>query len=67
MQTLDRSGAPPNMRLFTDPRQPSVSGMSRVEPGVTAHVPGEPLRWEGFEDSAVASAQAVPISATCAS
>ena len=54
MQTLDRSAAPPNMRLFTDPRQAKrIWDVRESSLGVTAHVPGEPLRWEGFEDSAV--------------
>ncbi len=54
MQTLDRSADPPNMRLFTDPRQAKrIWDVRESSLGVTAHVPGEPLRWEGFEDSAV--------------
>jgi FAD/FMN-containing dehydrogenase/Fe-S oxidoreductase len=55
MQTLDRSAAPPNMRLFTDPRQAKrIWDVRESSLGVTSHVPGEPLHWEGFEDSAVA-------------
>ncbi|MGA7292180.1 MAG: FAD-binding and (Fe-S)-binding domain-containing protein [Terriglobales bacterium] len=55
MGTLDRSAAPPNMRLFTDPRQARrIWDVRESSLGVTSHVPGEPLRWEGFEDSAVA-------------
>ena len=54
MDTLDRSAAPPNMRMFTDPRQARrIWDVRESSLGVTAHVPGEPLRWEGFEDSAV--------------
>ncbi len=54
METLDRSAAPPNMRMFTDPRQARrIWDVRESSLGVTAHVPGEPLRWEGFEDSAV--------------
>ncbi len=54
MDTLERSAAPPNMRLFTDPRQARrIWDVRESSLGVTAHVPGEPLRWEGFEDSAV--------------
>src|SRR5450755_4715036 len=54
METLDRSAAPPNMRMFTDPRQAKrIWDVRESSLGVTAHVPGEPLRWEGFEDSAV--------------
>jgi len=55
MQTLNRSAAPPDMRLFTDPRQARrIWDVRESSLGVTSHVPGEPLRWEGFEDSAVA-------------
>ncbi|MGB8011359.1 MAG: FAD-linked oxidase C-terminal domain-containing protein [Terriglobales bacterium] len=54
METLDHSSAPPNMRLFTDPRQAKrIWDIRESSLGVTSHVPGEPLRWEGFEDSAV--------------
>ena len=55
MQTLDREAVPPNMRLFTDPRQArQIWNVRESSLGVTAHVPGEPIHWEGFEDSAVA-------------
>jgi FAD/FMN-containing dehydrogenase/Fe-S oxidoreductase len=54
MQALNREAAPPNMRMFTDPRQARrIWDVRESSLGVTAHVPGEPLRWEGFEDSAV--------------
>ncbi len=54
METLDRSAAPPNMRMFTDQKQARrIWDVRESSLGVTAHVPGEPLRWEGFEDSAV--------------
>jgi Fe-S oxidoreductase/FAD/FMN-containing dehydrogenase len=44
----------PNLRLFTDPRQARrIWEVRESSLGVTAHVPGEALRWEGFEDSAV--------------
>ncbi len=55
MEALDREAAPPNMRMFTDPKQARrIWDVRESSLGVTAHVPGEPLRWEGFEDSAVA-------------
>ncbi len=55
MVALDRSAAPPNMRLFTDPRVARrIWEVRESSLGVTSHVPGEPLKWEGFEDSAVA-------------
>ncbi len=55
MAALDRSAIPPNMRLFTDPKQARrIWEVRESSLGVTSHVPGEPQRWEGFEDSAVA-------------
>ena len=55
MEALDRSTAPPNMRLFTDQKQAKrIWDVRESSLGVTSHVPGEPLHWEGFEDSAVA-------------
>ena len=55
MEALDRSPAAPSMRLFTDPRLARrIWDVRESSLGVTSHVPGEPLRWEGFEDSAVA-------------
>ncbi|MGO9403668.1 MAG: FAD-binding and (Fe-S)-binding domain-containing protein [Terriglobales bacterium] len=55
MEALDRSPFPPSMRLFTDPRLARrIWDVRESSLGVTSHVPGEPLRWEGFEDSAVA-------------
>jgi FAD/FMN-containing dehydrogenase/Fe-S oxidoreductase len=55
MQALDHSAIPPNMRMFTDPKQARrIWEVRESSLGVTSHVPGEPLRWEGFEDSAVA-------------
>ena len=55
MQALDRSGVPPHMRLITDPRQARrIWEVRESSLGATSHVPGEPPRWEGFEDSAVA-------------
>src|ERR1700688_4316258 len=55
MQALDRSAIPPNMRLLTDPKLARrIWDVRESSLCVTSHVPGEPLRWEGFEDSAVA-------------
>ncbi len=55
MAALDRSTAPPAMRLLTDPRQARrIWEVRESSLGATSHVPGEPPRWEGFEDSAVA-------------
>jgi FAD/FMN-containing dehydrogenase/Fe-S oxidoreductase len=58
MEVLDRSANPPNMQLFTDARQARrIWEVRESSLGVTSHSPGEPLRWEGFEDSAVAPEQ----------
>jgi len=55
MAALDRSAAPPNMRLFVDPRQAKrIWEVRDSSLGVTSFTPGEPHHWEGFEDSAVA-------------
>ena len=55
MAALDRSSVPPAMRLLTDPRQARrIWEVRESSLGATSHVPGDPPRWEGFEDSAVA-------------
>ena len=55
MEALGRSSSPPNMRLFTDKRQVRrVWEVRESSLGAISHVPGEPLSWEGWEDSAVA-------------
>ena len=54
MQTLSRTANPPNFRLFTDKEQTKrVWEVREASLGVTSHVPGEPLYWEGWEDAAV--------------
>jgi len=55
MQSLGRGSNPPTMRLYTDPQQAKrVWEVRESSLGVTSHVQGEPLNWEGWEDSAVA-------------
>jgi FAD/FMN-containing dehydrogenase/Fe-S oxidoreductase len=55
MQALGRSTAPPAMRLLTNRQQAKrVWEVRESSLGVTAHVPGEPPYWEGWEDAAVA-------------
>ena len=55
MEALDRSSTPPDMRMFTDARLARrIWDIRESSLGATSHVPGEPIRWEGFEDSAVA-------------
>src|SRR5580692_503997 len=54
MKTLSRAALPPNFRLFTDKQQAKrVWEVREASLGVTSHVPGEPLYWEGWEDAAV--------------
>jgi len=48
----------PHMKLFDDERQEKLLWRIRESGlGATARVPGEPLTWEGFEDSAVPPAK----------
>jgi FAD/FMN-containing dehydrogenase/Fe-S oxidoreductase len=55
MQVLARSANPPAMRLYTNKQQAQrVWDVRESALGVTSHVPGEPINWEGWEDSAVA-------------
>jgi FAD/FMN-containing dehydrogenase/Fe-S oxidoreductase len=54
MSALSQSAGPPAMRLFSE--KPQVKRVWEVREsalGATSHVPGEPLTWEGWEDSAV--------------
>jgi len=55
MQSLRRAANPPNVNLYTDKQQTRrVWEVRESSLGVTAHVPGEPPNWEGWEDAAVA-------------
>jgi FAD/FMN-containing dehydrogenase/Fe-S oxidoreductase len=54
MEALSRSATPPNMRLYTAAEAKHVWIVRESSLGVISHVPGEPLSWEGWEDSAVA-------------
>ncbi|MGA8763304.1 MAG: FAD-binding and (Fe-S)-binding domain-containing protein [Candidatus Sulfotelmatobacter sp.] len=52
---LSRSPNPPNLRLYTGKQQAKrVWEVRESALGATSQVPGEPLNWEGWEDSAVA-------------
>jgi FAD/FMN-containing dehydrogenase/Fe-S oxidoreductase len=54
MKTLSRSASPPNFRLCTDKQKAKrIWEVREASLGVTSHVPGEPLYWEGWEDAAV--------------
>ncbi|HMF10940.1 MAG TPA: FAD-linked oxidase C-terminal domain-containing protein, partial [Gemmataceae bacterium] len=54
MEALSRSAFPPNMRLCTKQEAKQIWIVRESSLGVISHVPGEPLSWEGWEDSAVA-------------
>jgi FAD/FMN-containing dehydrogenase/Fe-S oxidoreductase len=55
MQALTRSPGAPAMRLFSDKQQAKrIWEIRESSLGVTSHVPGEALKWEGWEDAAVA-------------
>ena len=55
MQALTRYANAPNLRLYTGKQQiKRVWEVRESALGVTSHVPGEPMSWEGWEDSAVA-------------
>jgi FAD/FMN-containing dehydrogenase/Fe-S oxidoreductase len=55
MQALSRGPNPPHMHLFLDKRLArKVWDVRESSLGAISHVPGEPLTWEGWEDSAVA-------------
>ena len=54
VEALKRSSSPPNVRLYTDRKQAKkVWEVRESSLGAISHVPGEPLTWEGWEDSAV--------------
>jgi FAD/FMN-containing dehydrogenase/Fe-S oxidoreductase len=55
MAALSQGVNQPQMRLFTDKQQARrVWEVRESSLGAISHVPGEPLSWEGWEDSAVA-------------
>ena len=57
MEALTQSSKPPRMSLFTDKYKiRRVWEVRESSLGAISHVPGEPLTWEGWEDSAVAPA-----------
>ena len=54
IDALNRSANPPNMRLYSGQQAKRIWEIREASLGVTSHVPGEPLNWEGWEDAAVA-------------
>ena len=56
------------MKLYDDPDEEHLVWEIRESGlGATAWVPGEPVTWEGWEDSAVAPDKVGPICESCAS
>ena len=54
METLKKADNPPSMKLFDNPKEEKMVWQIRESGlGATANVPGQPLTWEGWEDSAV--------------
>lgn len=54
MRELQRSPSPPAMKLFDDPEhERKIWEVRESGLGATAFVPGQPVTWEGWEDSAV--------------
>jgi len=54
VEALSRSAVVPHVRLYTTAEAKHVWTVRESSLGVISHVPGEPLSWEGWEDSAVA-------------
>jgi FAD/FMN-containing dehydrogenase/Fe-S oxidoreductase len=55
MEALKKKPNPPSMKLFDNPHEEKQLWKVRESGlGATAHVPGEKITWEGWEDSAVA-------------
>src|SRR5207249_11394275 len=54
MEMLAKKKNAPSMKLFCDPKEEKMVWKVRETGlGATAFVPGEPVTWEGWEDSAV--------------
>ena len=51
---LGRSANPPETRVYSGAQAKRVWEVRESSLGVTSYVPGEPMYWEGWEDSAVA-------------
>lgn len=54
MKALEGAGAPAMKLVFDERQQQKIWKVREAGLGATAFVPGEPLTWEGWEDSAVA-------------
>jgi Fe-S oxidoreductase len=54
MEALKQSEHPPAMKLYDDPPlEQKIWKVREAGLGATAHVPDQPITWEGWEDSAV--------------
>jgi FAD/FMN-containing dehydrogenase/Fe-S oxidoreductase len=51
---LNRGGVPPKTALYSGAQAKRIWEVRESSLGVTSHVPGEPMNWEGWEDAAVA-------------
>jgi FAD/FMN-containing dehydrogenase/Fe-S oxidoreductase len=54
IRKLKRRAKPPNVQLYSGAQAKRVWEVREASLGVTSHVPGEPMNWEGWEDAAVA-------------
>ncbi len=54
IDALNRSAVVPNLALYSGAQAKRVWEVRESSLGATSHVPGEPLNWEGWEDTAVA-------------
>src|SRR5205085_3895222 len=54
VETLQRSSNAPATRLYTAQETKAVWKLRESGPRAAANIPGQPPRWEGWDDSAVA-------------
>ena len=54
INSLNHGSTRPNVALYSGAQAKRVWEIRESSLGVTSHVPGEPLNWEGWEDAAVA-------------
>ena len=54
IDSLSRGASPPKVQLYSGARAKRIWEVRESSLGVTSHVPGEPMNWEGWEDAAVA-------------
>lgn len=61
MDSLKKQGSAPTMKLFDNPGEEQLLWKVRASGlGATAHVPGQKITWEGWEDAAVPPAKVGP-------